>query len=108
METIQIFNYLVPADSPLPHVKVLVQNTSDHPVRIHPKKILAELHLVDQETSLDVLQNKVCCFFQGMDATASLDESPPRSCSQQENDLEPLMFDFGDSPISPVEGANHL
>ena len=92
-EGIQVINCLTPTIGHLPRVKVMIQNITDRAINVQPKKIMAELHAVESETSLDVLK-------QNIDNHLSSVESNPNTEQSAQPKISNVEFDFGDSPIS--------
>ena len=94
---LQIINCLTPTLNNFPRVKILVQNVSDHSIRFNPKKIKAELHAVESETSLDILKDCIGGHLANGTTVIDAQSAKESSSSSADSDIE---FDFGDSPIS--------
>ena len=93
---LKVINGLVPTIGHLPNVKVLIRNDTRNTIRVDPKKVTAELHTIELETSIDSAEKNINSFFQGAQESP---EVPNRSgsVSDVEEDIE---FDFSDSPLS--------
>ena len=95
-EGLQIINCLVPTVGHLPRVKVMVQNVSDHDIVINPKRIMAELHAVESETSLDVLKEDLENYLASHKDESECDQNQDHAGAADSN----IEFNFGESPIS--------
>ena len=92
---LEIVNGLTSVLGHLPRVKILLRNTSRCCISIHPKKVVAELHAVEHETSIDVAQKNVTSYMHGVESMA--DTIPDQGAPNSDEEIE---FDFSDSPIS--------
>ena len=103
-EGIEVVNCLVPTYEQLPKVKVLVHNKSDKDIKVHPKKIVAELFTIQHETPICEAQQSIQSFFQGVQSSAKVDIHSDGGDGTNAGPESPLdqniEFDFGDSPLS--------
>ena len=73
----------------------MVQNVSDHDIVINPKRIVAELHAVESETSLDVLKEDLENYLASHKDENKVDLNQDHVDAADSN----IEFNFGDSPI---------